>query len=486
VVGGTERFVHKGISANLVIYLTEVIGLSNSSAARYVNTWVGFTSMLPLIVATAADSCCRNRNSAILAFALPYVAGLLALTSRSLRRTAAAAKAKAKPASLSSLSWSLYMISLGQAGYNPSLQAFGAEQLHGDAGKRHFFQWWYLGICSGSLLGVSIMSYIQDTFGWGLGFAIPTVFMITSVAMFLLGNKLFNHDDDAGTSLPEIFRDIRRGISKILSGCGGGCCCCLVSDADDDVQEEVSAIEEEDKEKRQQQQQEDTLKLQHMGEVVLRLFPIWVSLLMFAVIYQQPATFFTKQGMTMNRTIAGGRFKIPPAALQSAITISIIVLMPLYDKLFVPLARLLTRDENGVSVEQRMSVGMIFAVASMAVAAAVEKRRLSKIETPMTIAWLLPQYVLLGISDVFTVVGMQEFFYGEVPEGMRTVGIALYTSVFGFGSLLGAILITVIEWLTKDEGGGGGWFSDDDTRLDKYYWLLGSASFFSFIAFLIF
>jgi peptide/histidine transporter 3/4 len=48
-----------------------------------------------------------------------------------------------------------------------------------------------------------------------------------------------------------------------------------------------------------------------------------------------------------------------------------------------------------------------------------------------SIFWLLPQYILLGISDIFTVVSMQEFFYGEVPKNMRTMGIALYTSVFG-------------------------------------------------------
>lgn len=57
--------------------------------------------------------------------------------------------------------------------------------------KSPFFQWWYFGICTGSLLGNSIMSYIQDTFGWGLGFAIPTGAMAISVACFSCGARFY-------------------------------------------------------------------------------------------------------------------------------------------------------------------------------------------------------------------------------------------------------------------------------------------------------
>ncbi|KAK4393040.1 protein NRT1/ PTR FAMILY 5.9 [Sesamum angolense] len=36
-----ERFAFKGVASNLVTYLTDVMGMSNSSAAKYVNGWVG-------------------------------------------------------------------------------------------------------------------------------------------------------------------------------------------------------------------------------------------------------------------------------------------------------------------------------------------------------------------------------------------------------------------------------------------------------------
>lgn len=221
------------------------------------------------------------------------------------------------------------------------------------------------------------------------------------------------------------------------------------------------------------------------GEVVLRLLPIWTMLLMFAVIFQQPSTFFTKQGMAMKRNI-GSHFNIPPATLQSAITLSIILLMPLYDKMLIPIARLFTHDEKGINVMQRMGIGMVLSIIAMVIAALVETKRLEMIgragDAKMSIFWLLPQYILLGISDVFTVVGMQEFFYNEVPGRMRTMGFALYTSVFGVGSFLSALMISVIEFFTQ----GHSWFSDDMSKahLDSYYWILALASSMSLLLYI--
>ncbi|GKV08606.1 hypothetical protein SLEP1_g20214 [Rubroshorea leprosula] len=83
VIAGMERFAFKGVASNLVTYLTDVVKMSNSSAAKTVNGWYGFTSMLPLLVAPLADSC-WDRYSTILASSFLYVvvshASLLPLT----------------------------------------------------------------------------------------------------------------------------------------------------------------------------------------------------------------------------------------------------------------------------------------------------------------------------------------------------------------------------------------------------------------------
>lgn len=174
-----------------------------------------------------------------------------------------------------------------------------------------------------------------------------------------------------------------------------------------------------------------------MTKTVLRILPIWATMLMFAVIFQQPVTFFTKQGMMMDHHVSGS-FEIPPATLQSAIAVSIILLMPLYDRIIVPLTSVITRQNKGITVLQRIGIGLGLSVVAMVIAALVETRRLHVLHEEggthlMSIFWLLPQYVLLGVSDVFTVVGMQDFFYTQVPSTTKTIGIALYLSVFGVG-----------------------------------------------------
>ncbi|OVA14344.1 Proton-dependent oligopeptide transporter family [Macleaya cordata] len=423
--------------------------------------------------------------------------------------------------SSSSLFLSLFLISLGQGGYNPCLQAFGADQLaitqsdhdklpssnkeeededindqiSNEKKKSLFFKWWYFGICTGSLLGVSLMSYLQDTFGWGLGFAIPTIAMAASVAPFLCGSRFYTvinkqpKSSAAGININPI-NNLIQSIKATASKLQEKPLCSQDSDQSSLVSNNpnnavVDPIEE--------------------TKSVLRLLPIWGMLLMFAIIFQQPATFFTKQGMTMKRNI-GNHFMIPPATLQSAINVSIILLMPFYDKIVIPIFRVITRSDTGINVMQRMGFGMFLSIIAMSIAAVVETKRLEisrrilpellhhensssapQITVPLSIFWLLPQYIILGVSDVFTVVGMQEFFYSEVPSKMKTMGMALHLSVFGVGSFLSALLIAFIEILTSDSEGKHSWFTDDmnEARLDKYYWLLAFSSALSLFFFAI-
>ncbi|KAJ8775307.1 hypothetical protein K2173_020311 [Erythroxylum novogranatense] len=504
VIAGIERFAFKGVASNLVTYLTDIVKMSNSGAAKSVNNWCGFTSLLPLLVASLADSC--DRYTTILASSFLYVVGLVALTSTSL----AWSWYPNNSISSSFLFLSLCLISLGQGGYNPSLQAFGADQLKSDDElpctkdsdqksnkKTLFFHWWYFGVCGGSLLGVTLMSYIQDTFGWVLGFAIPTIAMFTSIAVFWSGSRIYIYMEERSTKNKPP-RNVVQAIRASISGFTN-CKITLSDEKSKAVQlelEEKPLCQDADNIRCVSENPETETHLLDNARALFRLVPIWAMLLMFAVIFQQPATFFTKQGVTMKRNI-GSSFKIPPATLQSAITVSIILLMPFYDAVFIPILRVVTNNEKGINVMQRMGIGMVLSIIAMVIAALVESRRLEmsqklrvmepeKQTVPLSIFWLLPQYILLGISDIFTVVGMQEFFYSEVPVEMKTMGIALYTSVFGVGSFLSSLLISTIEVLTKS-GGRQSWFCDDmrESHLDYYYWLLAFLSGLSLLFYTI-
>lgn len=501
VVAGMERFAFKGVASNLVTYLTGVMDMSNSSAAKMINSWRGYTFMLPLFVATLADSY-WDRYFTILASSFLYVLGFLALTTTAIIRPRNPSN---KTSSYSYLYWSLYMISTGQGGYNPSLQALGAEQAEkqyefsstksdGNSSNRTlFFQWCYFGTCTGTLLGNLLMPYIQDTLGWGFGFGIPATTMVISIAIFSCGNKVYGYDKAKVvdfSSFKEMVHTIKGCVSKMRNGSR----VTLTNESDIvelELQEKPLCHKSSELSQVSDNTEQSGINLLEVAKVIFHLLPMWSTLLMFAVIFEQPPTFFTKQGMAMERNI-GPDFKIPPATLQAAITASIILVIPFYDKIFIPVTRFVTHNDKGITVLQRMGIGMFLSVIAIVIAALVEAKRVEinlksdKKVAGLSILWLLPQYILLGISDIFTIVGMQEFFYSEVPMKMRTIGIALYTSVFGVGSFLSAMLVSIIEFYLSSRGKKS-WFSDDmrEARLDKYYWLLALGSAISLIVFII-
>ncbi|RZC49382.1 hypothetical protein C5167_017807 [Papaver somniferum] len=536
VVAAVERFAFKGVASNLVTYLTEVMKMSNSTAAKTVNSWAGISFLLPLFGAFLADSY-LDRYSTIFSSSIVYVTGLVSLTFTALvwewiaKSTNDHEKTSSSPFSPFLLFLSLFLIALGQGGYNPCLQVFGADQLQlrkndnqlptsnnnedGDANdenisnekiKSMFFKWWYFGICSGSLLGVSLMSYLQDTFGWGLGFAIPCIAMAMSVTPFSCGTRFYTVIEEqpksvrgtTGNMIKSLVNSIKSAAQKLMHRDYVA----LPSNLSDAEAGELEPQQKALCSQHSGDQQSDNMPngavpvvdIVEETKSVARIMPIWGMLLTFAIIFQQPATFFTKQGMAMKRNM-GNHFMIPPATLQSAINVSIILLMPLYDKIVTPVYRIISGSDKGINVMQRMGFGMFLSVIAMSIAAIVETKRLeiSRREptmnsVPLCIFWLLPQYILLGISDVFTVVGMQEFFYSEVPNKLKTMGMALHLSVFGVGSFLSAILISFIELVTSVSNGKHSWFSDDmcEAQLNKYYWFLAFSSALSLFFFAIY
>lgn len=221
-------------------------------------------------------------------------------------------------------------------------------------------------------------------------------------------------------------------------------------------------------------------------KLVLRLIPIWLTCLMFTVVQAQIHTYFTKQGGTLIHTL-GSKFQFPPASLQGLVGVTILFVVPIYDRVFVPLARKFTGHPNGITVLQRIGVGLFLSILTMVVSALVEMKRVNVAKNhgliddqsailPMYIWWLLPQYMITGISDAFTIVGLQEIFYDQMPDGLRSLGAAAYISIVGVGSFVSNIIIEVVEAISSKAGEK--WLGDNINRahLDDYYWVMAVLS----------
>uniref|UniRef100_A0A5B6ZFF5 Uncharacterized protein n=1 Tax=Davidia involucrata TaxID=16924 RepID=A0A5B6ZFF5_DAVIN len=351
-----------------------------------------------------------------------------------------------------------------------------------------FFNWWNFGLCCGLLFGVTVIVYVQDQAGWGVADIILTVVLAASIVIFCIGRPFYRYRMPTESPLTPMFQVLVAAIRKRNLPCP----------LDPAELFEVpksqgrllfhtnklkfldKAAILEDKENSTKQQNPWKLatvtKVEEM-KLIFNMIPIWLTCLPFGICVAQASTFFIKQSTTLNRKITHG-FLIPPATIYSLAAVGMIVSVTVYDKILVPMLRRVTKDERGIKILQRIGIGMVFSITTMVVAGLVERKRLSVLEkgssTSMSVFWLAPQFIIIGVGDGFTLVGLQEYFYDQVPDSMRSLGIAFYLSVMGAANFLSSLLITIVDHVT--EKNGQSWFGKDlnSSRLDNFYWLIAA------------
>lgn len=178
-------------------------------------------------------------------------------------------------------------------------------------------------------------------------------------------------------------------------------------------------------------------------------------------------------------------FHIPPASLQAIPYIMLIFVVPLYDTFFVPFARKITGHESGISPLQRIGFGLFFATFSMVAAAIMEKKRRDSAvysDKTLSIFWIAPQFLIFGFSEMFTAVGLIEFFYKQSLKGMQAFLTAITYCSYSFGFFLSSLLVSLVNKITSSSSNGG-WLIENNLnkdRLDLFYWLLAGLSFLNF------
>ncbi|GLT27071.1 hypothetical protein SLA2020_020990 [Shorea laevis] len=507
-----ERFAYYGISSNLITYLTGPLQQSTATAAENVNAWLGVDLVLPFIGAFVADSYLGYYCTIVIS-SLIYVLGLGLLTfSASLPFSIAyncqndnnMEHYSCSPSQFQVILFfsSLYLVAIGQAAQKPCIEAFGADQFDVQnpeerSGKSSFFNWWLFGVCSGILIALLIVVYIQDYLSWRIGFGISCIAMAVSLALFLLGTSTYRYKIKAKEKKNPFARILCVYVAAIKNWQG--------TTPIIEVDEEGNYEDTPEKNSNQfrclhkallaRKSTKECGTLCNIDDIeeakaALRLIPIWTTCLVYAIVIAQCPTFFTKQAATMDRTIFSG-FEFPAASFQALTTVTILLLIPVYDCVFVPMARAFTGKLSGITMLQRIGIGMVLSAMCMAIAVLVETERLriarehgivdTNATVPMSVWWLVPQYVLMGAADVFARVGLQEFFYEQVGKDMKSVGLALYLSVFGVGNFVSSFLVSIVEKAS-------GWLSDDlnQAHLNYFYCLLFGINVVGLIAYLYF
>jgi peptide/histidine transporter 3/4 len=512
----SERLSYFGIATSLVIYLTKVMHQDLKTAVRNVNYWSGVTTLMPLFGGFLADSY-LGRYPTVIGSCIIYLMGLVLLTLTWFLpnlKPCNHANTCIEPRKIHEVFFflAIYLISIGTGGHKPSLESFGADQFDDDhieerRQKMSFFNWWNCGLCSGLILGVTLIVYVQDHVNWGVADIILTCVMAFSLVIFVIGKKFYRYRVPNGSPLTPMLQVVVAAISKRklpypsnpsqlyeVSKYEGNNGRFLAHTKKLKFFDKAAIVENEGNclPKEQSPWKLATVTKVEEMKLMINMIPIWIFTLPFGMCAAQTSTFFIKQGHIMDRKI-GNDFEIPPASIYTISAIGMIFSVAFYDRILVPVLRKISGNERGMNILQRIGVGMVFSIFTMIVAALVERKRLQIVEMnpstgslSMSVFWLAPQFLIIGFGDGFTLVGLQEYFYDQVPDSLRSFGIGLYLSVIGAANLLSSLLITIIDHVTNKFGKS--WFGEDlnSSSLDKFYWLLAAITTLNMFVFVFF
>lgn len=156
---------------------------------------------------------------------------------------------------------------------------------------------------------------------------------------------------------------------------------------------------------------------------LFRIMPIWATLLVWNLGYAQLATIMVQQAESMQRKI--GEFEIPSASVSIFATVTILVLVPAWDRVIRPL---LEKRSWAPTTLQRMGLSHALMALSFIIASVVEFRRTNKFNVRRKVAAQVAESMRYSDTNVFWI-GASFFFSSSCffasPSRRRTFHFSL-------------------------------------------------------------
>uniref|UniRef100_A0A0E0J016 Major facilitator superfamily (MFS) profile domain-containing protein n=1 Tax=Oryza nivara TaxID=4536 RepID=A0A0E0J016_ORYNI len=540
---GIQAFEMMAIAAvgnNLITYVFNEMHYPLSKSANIVTNFIGTVFLLSLLGGFLSDSYLGSFWT-MLIFGFVELSGFILLAVQAhlpqLRppacdmMAAAAAEGGCEEASgvkAGIFFAALYLVALGSGCLKPNIIAHGADQFRrgggggggggdgdgddGDDGKRlsSYFNAAYFSFCVGELVALTVLVWVQTRSGMDVGFGVSAAAMAVGLVSLVAGVFFYRNKPPQGSIFMPIAKVFVAAVTKRKQVCPSSSSTTAASHAVIPATgaapvHRINKFRFLDK---------ACVKAQdgHGGggdggkesvwppctpaeveqvKVLLCVVPIFACTIVFNTILAQLQTFSVQQGSAMDTRIGGGGgaagFHIPPASLQAIPYLVLIALVPAYEACFVPAMRRATGVDTGITPLQRIGVGLFAVTFSMVAAALVEAHR-RRHAGLLSIFWIAPQFLVFGVSEMFTAVGLIEFFYKQSLSGMQAFLTSMTYCSYSFGFYLSSLLVSLVNKVTSgDVAGGGGWLSDNDLnkdRLDLFYWLLAGLSLLNFFNYL--
>ncbi|GLT90696.1 hypothetical protein SLE2022_086170 [Rubroshorea leprosula] len=511
---GLQAFEIMAIAAvgnNLITYVINEMHYSLSKSANIVTNFVGTIFLLALFGGYLSDSFLGSFWT-MLIFGFIELSGFILLSVQAhipqlkppkcnmLSDASHCIEAKGFKALIFFLA--LYLVALGSGCVKPNMIAHGADQFSQTNPSQSkklstYFNAAYFAFSVGELVALTLLVWIQTHAGMDVGFGVSAAAMAMGLICLVPGTLYYRNKPPQGSILTPIAQVFVAAILKRKQICPSNPqllhgsentsnllhtkrfsfldkACMKIGDGSDTEESPWRLC---------------TVTQVEQVKILISVIPIFACTIVFNTILAQLQTFSVQQGSATDTKLTKS-FHIPPASLQSIPYIMLILVVPLYDKLFVPFARKMTGQESGISPLQRIGLGLFVATISMISAALMEKkRRDAAVDSGkiVSIFWLTPQFLIFGLSEMLTAVGLIEFFYKQSKslKGMQAFLTAITYCSYSFGFYLSSVLVSLVNKMTSSSNGG--WLSNNDLnkdRLDLFYWLLAALSFLNFLNYL--
>ncbi|RDX88381.1 Protein NRT1/ PTR FAMILY 1.2, partial [Mucuna pruriens] len=384
---------------------------------------------------------------------------------------------------------SLALMSIGNGGLSCSI-AFGADQVSRKDNPNNqrtletFFSWYYASTAFSVIIALTVLVYIQDRYGWKVGFGVPAALMFLSIIFFFLASPLYVKNKVKGSlitgfgqvivvafknrklplpprnSLGMYHRnkdsdyvvptDKLRFLNKA----------CIIKDQEKDIASDGSASNPWSL---------CTIDQVEELKAIIKVIPLWSTGIMVSLSIGD--SFGILQAKSLNRHIT--------------------------PKFEVPAASKLRGKPVRINAKTRMGIGLVFTFLRLVTAAIVEttRRRRAMREghtdegnavLNMSAMWLVPQLCLAGMAEAFNAIGQNEFYYTEFPKTMSSIAASLFGLGMAAGNVVSSLVFSIVGKVTSS-GGKEGWVLDNINkgRYDKYYWLLASLSAVNILYYLV-
>ncbi|KAL6580298.1 hypothetical protein OROMI_008322 [Orobanche minor] len=489
-----EKLGTIGTSSNLLVYLTTVYNMKSITATNVINIFNGTCNFGTLLGGFLSDTYLGRYRTLGIASISSFM-GMLVLTMTAAFPNLHPPTCRAQdnnatpcmgpsPWQLTFLYAAFAFLIVGASGIRPCNLAFGADQFNpnSESGKRginSFFNWYYFTFTFAMMLSLTIIVYVQSSVDWAIGLGIPTFLMFLSCTFFFVGTKIYVRILPQGSPLTSVVQTLVVAFKKRRLELPEQPWSSLFNHIPCDSINSKLAY---------------TDQLRFLNKAAILTPEDEINSDGSAA---NPWNLRSSQQVEEIKCVLRcskpfkptHNFKIPAASYTVFTMITLTVWIPIYDRVLVPLLRRVTGKEEGITILQRVGIGLVFAVLTMFVSGAVENYRRTLASTRPTLGfvarkgaissmsgnWLIPQLALTGMSEAFCMIGQVEFYYKQFPENMRSFGGSFLFCGFASASYFSSFLISVVHNGTRRVGEDSSWLAEDlnKGRLDYFYYLIG-------------